>query len=147
MFLPQARANPVPFAQDFGKVGPTALCRKDLQCRRPGLVCPGFWQCSAVDPSLPKTRTLGIMFLPQARANPVPFARDFGKAGPTALCRKDLQCRRPGLVCPGFWQCSAVDPSLPKTRTLGIMFLAQLSPDLLSAIRPGFRQRLDLRRY
>ena len=33
----------------------------------------------------------------------VPFAWDFGKAGPTALfCRKDLQWCRPGLVCPGF---------------------------------------------
>ena len=125
--MPQARANPLPFAQDFGKAGPTApFCRKGLKCRRPGLVCPGSWQCSAVDPSLPKTRALGIMFMPQARANPLPFAQDFGKAGPTApFCRKGLKCRRPGLVCPGSWQCSAVDPSLPKTQTLGIMFLLQ----------------------
>ena len=80
----------LPFAQDFGKAGPTApFCRKSLKCRRPRLVCPGSWQCSAVDPSLPKTQTLGIMFLPQARAN--------------------------SAICPGFRQGWTYGAFLPKT--------------------------------
>ena len=107
-------ASPVQFAH---RISARLDLRHLFAEKTSSAVGPGSWQCSAVDPSLPKTRTLGIMFMPQARANPLPFAQDFGKAGPTApFCRKGLKCRRPGLVCPGSWQCSAVDPSLPKPR-------------------------------
>ena len=86
----------MPFARDFGEAGPTALlCRKDLQCRKPGL-----WAMQRRRPFLAKTPDLRH-YIPAA---PVQFAQDFGKAGPTApFCRKDLQCSRPGLVCPDFW--------------------------------------------
>ena len=53
----------------------------------------------AVDPSLPKTRTSAgiiLIFLPQARAY-VPFAWDFGMAGPTALFAQKTS----GAVDPG----------------------------------------------
>ena len=94
----------VPFAWDFGKVGPTLLlCRKDLQCRRPGLVCQGSWQYSAVELSLLKTQTLGIMFLPQVRCY-----------SPGVSARLDLGRffteKTSSAVGPGCWQCTTVDP-------------------------------------
>ena len=60
------------------------FCRKDLRCRRPGLVRLSFWQGSAVDPSLPKTPGFWH-YVPAANLGLRAFARNFGKAGPTAL--------------------------------------------------------------
>ena len=84
--------------------GPTALFAEKTS----GAVDPGLFAW-AFGKAAPRRRpvfakNLGFWrYVPAANLGLRAFARDFGKAGPTALfCRKDLQCHRPWLVPPGL---------------------------------------------